>query len=121
MYDWMKDAANYAELPANFEAFKKAPDSMTAGSRIGWWYEEDERFALENEMDIKECPPYTGVVVPRPDIEDGLGGRYDTEDLVVVMDVYPVEKCNCEVTYIAMRRLLNSEDLVRVVVLRRAD
>lgn len=109
--------ANDDSLPHNPNQFNLGPAEFTAGERIGWWYKDDETFmAGEGLPHPKNNPPYSGIVVARPDAE--IGYKIAAEDAVIVMDCYPVEKCNCESTYIAYRQLIDSEDLGGVVKLR---
>ena len=122
------------ELPEDLEAWNKFPDYLTPGDRIGWWFDEDWEYALEFCTDVEEededrrvseangrayhllqrTPPYSGIVVPAPDVENCVG-NLDPEKFVVVMDTYPTEKCPCEATYIALRRLADNETLLQVV------
>jgi hypothetical protein len=106
-------------LPKNLENYKKGPDELSSGQRIGWWFQEDEEYAKKWEDGIrglKKYPPFQGVVVPVEDIEFRL--KYDPENLLVVMDQYPVEKCNCEITFIAYKRLVNNEELMQIIEIK---
>jgi len=113
---WQEDIKN-DELPRDLDAYRKGPDEFVAGQRIGWWYVDDEQWAVEHGEGalLPYDPPFSGVVVPREEMEM-CGGICEVEDMLVVMDRYPVEKCYCEVTWMAYRRLLDDEKLVRVVV-----
>ena len=113
---WQEDIKN-DELPADIDAYDKGPDELKIGQRVGWWFADDAEYAArwEDGKDLSKEPPFSGVVVPREDME-ARGDTFDLEDMLVVMDRYPVEKCYCEVTWMAYRRLWDNEKLVQVVV-----
>jgi len=117
--EWQEDLEN-DQLPRDIEAFKKAPAEFAAGERIGWWYTEDAEFAKENpeDEDLANYPPYSGVVIPGNDIE-ARSNSYEPEDCIIVMDRYPVEKCYCETSWIAFRRLLDNPELVSVIKMKK--
>ena len=116
--DWEKDLRD-CNLPKDLEMYNKAPSIFKAGQRIGWWYREDEEYAKECGDTVEEDIPFMGVVVPGPDIENRSGsmGEFDSEECVVVVTVFPVEKCYPDTDYVAMKRLLNNDDLVKVIVI----
>jgi len=103
-------------LPRNWEeAFEKVTGSLKHGSRIYWYFDDDKKFADEEGINIKEDPPFSGLVIARPDIIMQSGSReLDYEDCVVVVDDYPTEKCYPETDWIALNRLLDNEDLVEI-------
>lgn len=118
MINWNDDIRNL-----DFTYGERGPERLEIGQRIAWWYQEDVDFANDDleftDFDsvddwLMSDPPYSGVVVPVEDTED-RGGGYYVEYLVVVMDKYPVEKCYCEATWIAYKRLLKNPEIVKVV------
>ena len=115
--NWQDDIKDDS-LPTTLDAYERGPGELKIGQRIGWWYIDDAEYAdqWQDGIDLARHPPYSGVVIPQDDIET-RSETYDPEDMVVVMDQYPVEKCYCETTWIAYRRLLANEELVQVVVL----
>lgn len=101
------------ELPSDLSFYEKVKHPLTAGMRVGWYFKDDERFWEKDDLNPRERTQYSGIVVPRPDLEM-RGGESEPEDCVIVMTGYPVEKEYCEATYFALRRLLNNPDLVEV-------
>ena len=112
--EWVDDFSNDKLPSGDFEAaFAKCSVAQLApGQRIGWWYEDDAE--CMQECDLLADPPFSGIVVPGPGYE-ARGPMLEIEDTVVVIDRYPTEKCYPEVEYVAMRRLLDARDLVRVI------
>lgn len=117
--DWQNDIDN-DQLPRDLDSYEKGPGELKAGQRIGWWYKDDVDFQSEHGdgIDLLEDPPFGGIVIPREGIEE-RGDYFDVEEMVVVMDRYPAEKCYCETIYIAYRRLVDSDDLVKVILINR--
>lgn len=114
-----KDDIKNDLLPTNIANYEKGPAELSIGQRIGWWFQEDEEYAKKWEdgvRGLKSNPPFQGVVIPIEDIE--FRSKYDQENLLVVMDQYPVEKCNCEITFIAYRRLVDNEELIRIIEMK---
>lgn len=110
--------ANDDSLPRDVMRFAIGLPNFKAGERIGWWYREDEEFLRADGLPHPRLdPPYSGIVVPRPDLE--MGVKIQAEDAVIVMDCYPVEKCYCEATYIAYRQLIDVDELGGVVSLSK--
>ena len=101
------------DLPKDLKAFKKIKTPLRIGMRVGWYFEDDKRFWDRDGLDCREYTLYSGVVVPRPDMEI-RGAELEAEDCVIVMTSYPVEKEYCESTWFALRRLLDNPELVEV-------
>jgi hypothetical protein len=104
-------------LPRHDEAYNKCPELFFPGLRIGWWYKEDEEYAhmyYHDPGDLESFPPYQGVVIPRYDIGDADNG-FSPEDAIVIQTMYPTEQCDPEVGWIVLRRLIDDDNLVKVV------
>lgn len=101
------------ELPKDLEAFSKVKTPLKSGMRVGWYFADDKRFWDKDGLDCREYTQYSGIVVPRPDLEM-RGAELEAEDCVIVMTSYPVEKEYCESTWFALRRLLDNPELVEV-------
>jgi len=112
--DWQEDVNDW-DIPVDLSAYEKLPDFLKAGQRVSWWFTEDVAYAEHIGTRVEDDPPYSGIVVPRPDHEL-RGGDLEPEDCVVVMDLYPTEKCYPEATYMSVRRMLANPDLVLIVV-----
>jgi len=109
-----KDAKNY-NLPKSLRAFDKLKCGLTPYQRIYWYYKEDKEFFEEQEEKVKNHyrDIYSGVIVPLPDTESG-GGEIGDDELMVVIDTYPVEKENCQVDWVSIKRILDNEDLIEI-------
>ena len=83
------------------------------GERVRWYYKDDRKFFREEKMEPREHAGYSGILVPKPGVEN-RGGVYDFTDLIVVHDIFPVEKCYPDVTWFTLERLLLNPDLVEV-------
>lgn len=116
MLDELMEDLKSLDLPQDIaESAAKIKCELIPGKRIYWFFKEDEDYCKEfcDGESPREHPVYSGIVVPAPDCEM-RGGSLEWEDCVVVHDIYPVEKCYCEVVYIALPRLLDAEGLVEI-------
>ncbi|KKL99393.1 hypothetical protein LCGC14_1814880 [marine sediment metagenome] len=111
----IKDCRSF-DIPKDFDtACKKVKSSLKHGSRVYWYYKDEKEFADQEGMDIKEDPPYSGIVVAIPDTTmQSRPQELDFENCMIVMDNYPTEKCYPEATWMAINRLLDNEDLVEI-------
>jgi len=110
-----KDIDNY-DLPKNLDNIDKVHTSkLFTGKRIYWYYEEDKKFFEDQGENIRDFADdvFSGICVPRPEIENN-GGGLDIEDIIVVIDTYPSEKDYPIVEWTTMGRLLNDDDLVEI-------
>ena len=101
----LKDLQN-VNLPKDLNNINKIKCDLKPGSRVFWYFKEDEDF-------MEEGCPYSGFIIPVEDI-------YKTNDLeidecIICMDVYPTEKENPLYTYFALNRLLDNDELVEIV------
>ena len=109
------------DLPKDIDkAIKKCPDILTPCSRIGWYSKDDLDFhKTEPGMPHpREEPPYQGYLVQLHDCGD-VSDNLEWDQCMVVMDTYPVEKCNCEPTWISLVSLLDNDDCIEIVVLKK--
>ena len=96
--------ASQCVLPRNPDSLDKISGLVLKGyTRIWWRYEEDEE-------DGELFWPYSGVVVPKHGMEV-FHDEMEIEDIIIIHDEYPTEKCYPEVQWIAMARLLDDETL----------
>lgn len=110
----LEKASNY-ELPETEGIEEKVLKCQPAhGMRIGWYYMEDLDFYRSEKVNPREYSRYTGLLVLRPDAEHRGSGSREIEDLVLIVDGYPCEKCYPEVDYIAFAAFLNDPNLVEV-------
>jgi hypothetical protein len=111
-----KDLENF-DLPRDTNAYDKLKcGELTIGKRIHWYYEEDKKFYEDECEDIKnhlkDC--YSGICIPVPGFENNHG-EIDVEQIIVIVDNYPVEKCYPEVDWVALKRLLDDKRLVEIL------
>ena len=113
MKELLSDLKNF-DLPKDLDAaLPKIKCSLIQGSRLFWYEKEDKEMADEMGEDPRQFPPYSGILVAAPDTTYNHG-ELEIEDCVIVMDNYPCEKCYPEVTWIALNRLLDNNDLVEI-------
>jgi len=106
------DLENY-DLPANTEtAFSKLKCELISGNIVCWYFKDDEEFAKENEFNVKDYPPYKGIIVPKPGIT--LHGDIDDHECIIVVISYPTEKENPYCEWVALPRLLDNPNLVEI-------
>ena len=103
--------------PDDDEFYKKIKcEKLVSGQIVHWYYSDDLEFAKEHDFNVKDDAPYTGMVVPFPDVELTSHERTDleSEHCMIVVTSYPVEKCYCESDWVYLHRLLDNDDLVEL-------
>jgi len=116
-------------LEEDFEAYYTFPDEaidkikceLRHGKRIYWYCKVDVEY-LEEDENPRDHAPYSGLVIAK----DGVNvpqrdAELEIDDIVVVLDTYPVEKCYCESTWIGFPALLNDPELVEIFDIWRLD
>lgn len=106
-----KDLFNH-ELPRNFDDWEKCQFEPDIGLKVGWWFKEDQDFALEDGLDLVSDPPYQGLLVP---VFDKDVTRLELEDYMVCVTQYPCEKCNPETDWVALRQMVDNETLIQII------
>jgi len=104
---------NNPELPRDLDAYEKIKCPLTIGAVVSWYYKDEEKFCLEEKIDVRRNSQWEGVLIPRPDIEC-RGEGLEPEDCVLVVYNEPCEKCYPDVEYVALNRFLDCEDLVEL-------
>lgn len=114
MENMLEDLRNAYEIADEAAVEKFAVDDPKNGMRISWYHKEDEEYAKEwgDGTTAREMAPYSGILVLAPD--RGTGREFDFDDFVVVVDRYPTEKCFPDTDWVALPRLLATENLVEV-------
>lgn len=108
-------------LPKNIKSynkikFDKSFDRLSIGKRIFWYYKEDLEFWKQENKSCGETTfeiGYSGIVIPIIDCQHPT--HMDIDEVVVIQDRYPAEKENCETSWIALKRLIDDEDLVEII------
>ena len=112
--------ARDSQLPKDIEkASKKSPDILKPCSRIGWYTKEDLEFyeSVEGLHHPRIEPPFQGYLVQIHDLGD-VTNDMEWDQCTVVMDIYPVEKCYCQPTWISYNRLLDDDGVIEIVLLK---
>ena len=95
--------------------WKKIKAPLSTGQRVWWYYKEDTAFARKEGFNPRDHAGYSGIVIPQVGSERrSLTGEMEPEDVVIVHDWYPVEKCYPDVQYVTLIRLLLSPGLVEI-------
>ena len=104
-------------LPKKINDYKKVKcDNLSIGKRIYWYFKEDLAFWEDEKKAYGETEfdaGYSGIIVPVIDCQHSVNMYID--DVVVIHDVYPVEKENCEVVWVSLKRLIDNVDLIEVI------
>lgn len=110
----VKDLDN-ENLPKNLNNVDKIKCDLVSGKRVYWYFKEDLDFFTEEGEDIKRYSEglYSGIVVGRHDVENRFG-QIDFSDVVIVMDTYPIEMDYPQFTWIALKRLLDDDNLIEI-------
>jgi hypothetical protein len=98
------------------EALDKIKCELRHGKRI-WWYEKVDAEYLDEyeEENVRNYAPYSGIIVAKDGVDvPQKNAELEIDNIVVVMDTYPVEKCYCEATWIGLPFLLANENLVEI-------
>jgi hypothetical protein len=85
---------------------------LVHGKRVWWYHQEDADFYKEEGLDPREMAPYSGLLLAAP--FENPRSELEPEDCFVVMDRYPCEKCDVEICYAALSRVLDSPGLVEI-------
>jgi hypothetical protein len=98
------------------EIYKKMKCPAYGRGRVWWYYKEDKKFAKDEGFCPRSHAPYSGFLVPVIGVENrGLVScEYELDKLIVVNDVWPVEKCYPEVQWVTLVRLLSTPSLVEM-------
>lgn len=107
------------ELELTEEALKKlSGGELRAGAKCAWCYEEDVDF-WKHEREPMPHPmrwPYSGILMPFPDVCDGRG-TIELEHVCVCILDYPIEKENPATDWAPLSRVLTSPRLHRFHVM----
>lgn len=114
----LKDLRDY-NLPRDIDkAFDKIKCPIQHGLRVGWYYQEDLDYFNEwrgRNENIRVNPPFEGMLVAINDVEArGFDSDLEPDQCIVIMHSYPVEKCYCAYTWIALNRLLDDDSLIEI-------
>lgn len=101
------------DLPRDDNAYDKIKLTLTVGVKISWYYKDEKEFWEQEGMEPRKMCQRFGIVVPASGVEV-RGGELDADECVVIDYWGPVEKCYPECVWIAMKRLLDAEDLVEI-------
>lgn len=110
----MKDIEN-ENLPSKTEYLNKIKCELKQGKRVYWYFEEDLKHYAEENLRIKDFKKdlFSGIIVGWQDVENNWG-ELDFNDVVIVMDSYPIEMNYPQFTWFALKRLLDSENLIEI-------
>jgi hypothetical protein len=91
--------------------------SLFIGQKVKWYYKDDleywKEYLKEENDDPRSCATLRGMVIPRPGV-DYRGGEFEYDEVIIINYDYECEKDYPEVEWIALPRLLDSEDLVEI-------
>jgi hypothetical protein len=105
--DWETDTIeNYLEV------VRKITCDIEPFEKIHWFYKEEEAFCKKHMSDPESFNWYSGVVVPRPDIETDDFHLFD--DGIVIITDYPCEKTVPVVAWVSFKSLATDENLARI-------
>lgn len=100
------------DLPKYISAWDKLKCTLINGMRIFWYYKDDVKFAKEIHENVKELKNHSGIIIAAD--ETIYNGSLDEEHCIVVIDRYPVEKEYPEITWIALNRLVDDDNLIEI-------
>jgi hypothetical protein len=114
--DYLQDDLNNDNLPKNLDNYDKIHCSLTSGKRIYWYFEEDLNFFKDEGEDIKKYKNdiFSGIIVGAQDVENNWG-EINPDDCVIIMDQYPVEMSYPQFTWVALKRLIDDNNLVEII------
>jgi hypothetical protein len=99
-------------LPKDTDSYEKIKVELKFGQRITWYFKEDLEFYKRERISPRKYAGYSGIIITAPDKESG--GILDPDICVVIEDRYPCEKCNPEVAWFSLKRLLDNPDLIEI-------
>jgi hypothetical protein len=107
-------------LPRDIDAAcAKLECDVKHGQRIGWWFKQDEEYAkkwlIPEGESLEASPPFLGLMIGVQDCE--ARRELELDQCIVIMDTYPAEKHNCELEWVALTRMLDDENLVKVIAI----
>ena len=107
-----RDFEKYLTIPE--EAFDKIKGELRHGNRI-YWYEKVDMEYLEKDENPRDYAPYSGLLIAKDDTTlPQHNSELEPDQIVVIMDTYPIEKCYCEATWIGFPALLADTELVEI-------
>ena len=106
----IKDCLN-DDMPRDTNSFGKIKCSMENGTRVWWYYKDDVEYAKECGENPRDVAPFGGITISLPGQE--YSGTIE-ENIIVVVDTEPVEKCYPEIGWVALDRLIDDKDLIEV-------
>lgn len=109
-----RDMNNY-DIPRKTEYLDKIKCSLYHGKRVYWYFEEDLKYYKEQGLNVKDFSKdlFSGIIVGWQDVENNWG-ELDFNDVVIVMDLYPVEMEYPQFTWLSLKRLIDDESLVEI-------
>ena len=122
MYNEAIQAINDAmtdDLPTNTDNFSKIKCSMENGTRVWWYYKEDLEYFKEyidnvgSSETVQSAAPFSGIAITLPGVE--YNGSIE-ENIIIVIDTVPCEKCYPEIEWVALDKLIDDNDLIEVFV-----
>ena len=117
MEELFNDLSNM-DLPRE-EGLEKIKCTLNIGQKVAWYSKEDldyyNEFMKEDDVENnhRSCAHFRGIVIPRPGIEY-RGGELEHDEVVIVIYDYSCEKDYPEISWIALSRILDNEDLVEI-------
>ena len=101
------------KIPRDINSLDKLKCDLDFGKRLYWYYQEDLDFFLDENKnhngDDTFYPPFSGIIIPYEDqtVNDEFA-------IIIMEDIYPIEKENCKATWFPLYQLLDNDDLVEI-------
>lgn len=111
--DWKFDDDCDTALKIIKTCYSKLKCQPKPYSRIYWYYKDDEDYAKEEDLDIREMQYYSGIIIPPP-FEQPLDTFEPFEHGIVIVDQYPTEMCAPDIDWVCLKKLLQDDNLVEV-------
>lgn len=110
---WISDwKSNF--MSSRDDDIDKIKCNLEHGKRVFWYFKDDKEYCDEFELDVNSEHIFSGLVVAAPDVSNPEHRELEAEEVLIIQDRYPVEKCDCEATYFMLNRLLENEELVEI-------
>lgn len=106
---------NDTNLPRSIDAYEKVKCSLKIGQRVHWHYSHDKEFYDDMGEDVKEYDNHSGIVIPKNGITNS-GLELEVDDVVIIIDEYPTEKCSPDVSWVALKRILDDDELLEMYI-----